>query len=138
MYHMLSHYEKSKGLPYGWFILKIFEYCNINTTSDDYLKMSETENKISFKSNNGKMGVFYNNHIKTIAYVDEEMTQPFALPPPQHQEGVGPKNQMILDLMIQGFDRMIFHLIAYVKSLVVCIRRWCGFLLERGCWKLSK
>ncbi|WJX83494.1 hypothetical protein P8452_66154 [Trifolium repens] len=55
---------------------------------------------------NSKMGVVYDPYLKTYNYITHTADDEVAPPPPPQQHAGEPTNQMIMDFMTQGFNRM--------------------------------
>src|ERR1044072_2474489 len=71
--HMLKFNEKSKFLPYAWFITRIFEDFDVNFEGYESYSMDSASNKITIKNVDVGMGLIYNPETKTIVHIGEDV-----------------------------------------------------------------
>ena len=108
---MTKFNEKSKFLPYGWFITRILEDFNVNFEGFESFSMDGPRNKITIKNVDARMGVIYNAESKAYVYIGEDVENEGnqevdgneEVPFPQAQNVQGPSNQEIMDYMTQQF-----------------------------------
>ncbi|KAI5430438.1 hypothetical protein KIW84_034861 [Lathyrus oleraceus] len=104
--HMMSHDEYAEGLPYAYFLTKIFHHFNINMENELSFSMEKPSYMISIKLINRKMGVVYNHRTHEVKYldIDDEETQPEVhsdedINPPSEAQPDQPSNQMIMEYL---------------------------------------
>ncbi|KAI5436299.1 hypothetical protein KIW84_022680 [Lathyrus oleraceus] len=120
--HMMSHDEYAEGLPYAYFLTKIFCYFNINLESELCFSMEKPSFMISIKHVNRKMGVIFNHRTHEIKYLENKDEEPqpeahsdedFNLPSEAQPDQ--PSNQMIMDYL-QGFRTDVMTEIGHLSS----------------------
>jgi hypothetical protein len=102
--HMSSHSEKSAGLPYARLLTKVFKKFKVNVTNELCYPMPPEDCEISSSVINRKMGVIYDHVSHNFRYIDHEDS--CVSEPSQPAEPSQPTNQMLMDFMTQGFNRM--------------------------------
>ena len=106
MVHMMRVDEKSKFLPYAYFLTLIMEEFGVDFAGFEKVNMDPNLNKISIKNVDSRMGVHFNPETKTITYIgedvvgnednDQEVEGGEAVPPPPTAPS-GPSNQELID-----------------------------------------
>lgn len=76
MHHMLSHDEKSSGLPHARFISKMFKFFKIETKDKLRVKMPPKECEINIDVVKNKMRVSLDPEDRLYKHVDDENAKP--------------------------------------------------------------
>jgi hypothetical protein len=132
--HMMSHDEYVEGLPYAYFLTKIFRHFNINMENELCFSLEKPSFMISIKQVYRKMGVIYNHQTHEVKYLDndDEESQPEVhsdedFNPPSADQLDQPSNQMIMEYL-QGFRTDVMTEIGHLSSRM---DRWefsqCGY-----------
>jgi hypothetical protein len=111
--HMGSHSEKSASLPYARLLNTVFRKFKVNVTNELCYPMTSDDCEISSSVLTRKMGVIYDHDSHRYCYIDSEASyvsqpSPSVEPsqPAEPSQPSQPTNQMIMDFMTQGFNRM--------------------------------